>query len=113
MKVSTENAQHYKWGNNCDGWHLLSSPHLSVIQEKMPPGTKEVMHFHERSEQLFYILEGQATFILNQEKLVLEAQEALHIPALTPHQIQNISDSDLHFLVISHPKSHGDRILVE
>lgn len=113
MKVSTQNAQHYKWGNDCDGWHLLSSPHLSVIQEKMPPGTEEVKHYHQYSEQVFYILSGQATFYLDQKVLTLEAQESLHIPPLTPHQIQNSSDRDLHFLVISHPKSHGDRIIVE
>ena len=113
MKVSTKNAPHYKWGGNCDGWHLLSSSHLSVIQEKMPPGTQEVKHFHEYSEQVFYILSGQATFYVDHEKLTLEAQESLHIPALTPHQIQNSSEKDLHFLVISHPKSHGDRIIVE
>lgn len=113
MKVSTKNAQHYKWGENCDGWHLLNSPHLSVIQERMPPGTKEVKHYHEHSEQVFFILTGQATFILDREILTLEAQESLHVPLLTPHQIQNNSKQDLHFLVISHPKAHGDRISLE
>lgn len=113
MKVSTQNAQHYKWGDNCDGWHLLSSPYLSVIQERMPPGTQEVKHYHEHSEQVFYILSGQATFYIDEEELTLEPQDSLHIPARTSHQIQNNSDQDVHFLVISHPKSHGDRIIVE
>jgi mannose-6-phosphate isomerase-like protein (cupin superfamily) len=31
------------------------------------------------------------------------------IPAGTPHQIRNDSDGEVHFLVISHPPSHGDR----
>jgi hypothetical protein len=39
MIKSTENAENYKWGNNCDGWHLLKSDSLSVIQERMPAGT--------------------------------------------------------------------------
>ncbi|MBX2873898.1 MAG: cupin domain-containing protein [Saprospiraceae bacterium] len=113
MKISTKNAQHYKWGSDCEGWHLLNSPQLSVIQEKMPPGTKEVKHYHEQSEQVFFILAGRATFTLDQETFILEPQESLHIPIRTPHQIQNNSKQDLHFLVISHPKAHGDRILLE
>jgi hypothetical protein len=35
MIKSTENSEHYQWGNLCDGWHLLKSDTLSVIQEKM------------------------------------------------------------------------------
>jgi hypothetical protein len=36
--VSLENAEHYNWGGACDGWHLLKSAALSVIQESVPPG---------------------------------------------------------------------------
>ena len=39
MVKSIKNAEHYQWGNACDGWHLLKSETLSVIQEKMPAGT--------------------------------------------------------------------------
>ncbi len=60
--TSTENAEHYTWGNQCDGWHLLRSGSLSVIQERMPPGTSEQMHYHESAQQVFYILSGTATF---------------------------------------------------
>jgi len=112
MKVSTQNAPHYSWGDNCDGWHLLARPHLSVIQEKMPPGTAEIFHYHERSEQLFYILQGQATFLLDEKTVVLNPQESIHILPGIPHRILNNSTHDLHFLVISHPKSHGDRITI-
>jgi hypothetical protein len=23
--VSRENAEHYRWGDDCDGWHLVKS----------------------------------------------------------------------------------------
>jgi mannose-6-phosphate isomerase-like protein (cupin superfamily) len=41
--------------------------------------------------------------------IVLSAGEGMWIPAGTPHQMRNDSDEDVHFLVISHPPSHGDR----
>ena len=35
--VSAGTADHYVWGDGCDGWHLVASDRLSVIQERMPP----------------------------------------------------------------------------
>ncbi|MBU2713548.1 cupin domain-containing protein [Zooshikella harenae] len=54
--VSTENAEHYIWGSLCDGWHLAKSPNLSVIQERVPPNSSKVRHYHQKSEQFFRIL---------------------------------------------------------
>ena len=110
MSTSTQNAEHYQWGNNCDGWHLLRSDSLSVIQERMPAGTAEQYHFHERAQQLFYILKGRATFILDNKEQTVREGESLHIPPLIKHCIKNLETEDLHFLVISEPKSHGDRV---
>ncbi len=42
--VSRVNAQHYRWGDDCDAWHLVKDPQLTVIEELMPPGSAEVRH---------------------------------------------------------------------
>jgi len=34
--VSRDNAEHYRWGDDCDGWHLVKDTQLSVIEEFMP-----------------------------------------------------------------------------
>jgi len=47
MINSIQNTDHYTWGVNCDGWHLLKSDTLSVIQERMPHNTKEQLHYHQ------------------------------------------------------------------
>jgi mannose-6-phosphate isomerase-like protein (cupin superfamily) len=107
--ISKESAEHYTWGAQCDGWHLLKSPDLSVIQERMPPGTAETRHFHHRAQQLFYILAGKAVMRLAGHSIVLTAGEALRIPPGVPHQMRNDSADEVHFLVISQPPSHGDR----
>ncbi|WP_428327669.1 cupin domain-containing protein [Mucilaginibacter sp.] len=110
MITSTQNAEHYNWGNQCDGWHLLRSDSLSVIQECMPPATSENLHYHERSQQVFYILKGTATFEVEGELKTVLAGESIHISAPTRHRILNNGATDLHFLVISEPKAHGDRV---
>lgn len=107
---SVTNAEHYTWGQNCDGWHLHRSDDLSVIQEQMPPGTSEVLHYHNKAQQVFYILSGTATFQLNDEAIVVKTNESIHIPEKTLHCISNHDMVPLSFMVISQPKAHGDRV---
>lgn len=113
MISSTENAEYYTWGDNCDGWHLLKTDNLSVIEESMPVGTQEKMHLHQIAQQLFYILSGEATFIIDDLRAVVKAKQSIHIVANTKHSISNSGDQDLKFLVISAPKAHGDRVELE
>ncbi len=110
MITSIENAKHFMWGDACDGWHLLRSDSLSVIQERMPPGTSEQLHYHERAQQSFYILSGTATFEIEVESKTVSAGQSMHISKNAIHRIINNEHEDLHFLVISEPKSNGDRI---
>jgi hypothetical protein len=39
-------------------------------------------------------------------------QEGAEVPPLTPHQMWNLSDAPMEFLVISQPKSRDDRVFV-
>ena len=110
MVVSIKNAEHYCWGEVCDGWPLLKHADLSVIQERVPAGAGEVRHIHEIARQLFYVLEGEATLIFDDREFTLQKGDALEVPPHTAHLIQNRSQADVHFLVISHPTTRGDRI---
>lgn len=108
-KIGIQNAEHYTWGNNCDGWHLVKNPSLSVIQEKMPPHTEESLHFHHKAQQFFYILKGIASIKIDEEWVEVPAFQGVHILPKQIHQIRNNSNEDLEFLVISEPLAHGDR----
>lgn len=113
MKSSKIDAEHYTWGNSCDGWHLLKSNGLSVIEEKMPPGTEERLHYHNHAQQFFYILEGEATFIVEERYYEIKTNEGFHIKAGLKHKLMNKSMVDLRFILVSEPKAHGDRIDLE
>ena len=110
MTISIENAEHYNWGGNCDGWHLLKRDDMSVIQERVPVGGSEVMHYHERARQFFYILEGEGTMSLEDHEVILQKGQGLEITPLTKHQFKNTSQADVHFIVISVPSTRGDRV---
>jgi mannose-6-phosphate isomerase-like protein (cupin superfamily) len=102
-------AEHYTWGENCDGWHLLKSDAVSVIQEFMPPQTQEARHCHAASRQFFFILSGEATIEVDGTTHSLMGHQGLEIPPGVPHQVMNSSDEGLEFLVISVPPSHQDK----
>lgn len=110
--IDIATAEHYCWGEGCDGWHLLKRDDLSVIQERVPPGAAEQRHFHNCSRQFFYVLQGEAVMAINDTLVTLQAGQGIEVPPKVPHQFRNCSDSDVVFLVISAPKSHGDRVEV-
>jgi mannose-6-phosphate isomerase-like protein (cupin superfamily) len=110
MLISIENAEHYIWSENCDGWHLLRRDDMSVIQERVPAGGVEVMHYHERALQFFYVLEGEGTIAFEDQEVNLQKGQALEIPSHVKHQFKNNSHKDVHFLVISVPSTLGDRV---
>ena len=107
--VSRDNAEHYTWGDACDGYFLLKRPDAHVIEERMPPGTSEQAHWHERSRQLFYVLEGELTMRFDTADVRVAQGSALEIEPGTTHQARNDSTADVRFLVISVPPSRWDR----
>jgi mannose-6-phosphate isomerase-like protein (cupin superfamily) len=112
MTISTENAEHYIWGEICDGWHLLKRDDISIIQERVPMGGMEIRHYHEASRQFFYILEGEGTMTFDDREVTLKKGDGLEIQPFVKHQFKNLSNADVHFLVISIPTTKGDRINV-
>ena len=108
--ISKATAEHYHWGEQCDGWHLLKRSDMSIIHERMPPVTKEVRHYHCQSRQFFLVLNGELTMELEGELHTLSAHQGIEIPPQAKHQAQNLSQHAVEFVVISHPTTRGDRI---
>ena len=107
--ISRNNAEHYTWGDSCDGYFLLKRAEVHVIEERMPPGTSEQAHFHERARQSFYVLEGELTMRFDNGDVRVSRGEALEIEPGMVHQARNDSANDARFLVMSVPPSRGDR----
>ena len=110
MVVSIKNSEHYRWGEICDGWHLLKRDDMSVIQERVPAGGAEVMHHHEQARQFFFILEGEGTMVFEDHEVTLHRHQGIEIAPGRKHRFLNGSPSDVHFLVISVPSTRNDRI---
>jgi mannose-6-phosphate isomerase-like protein (cupin superfamily) len=108
--VNRENAEHYRWGHECDGWHLVKDTELSVIEELMPSGAAEVLHHHERAQQFFFVLVGELLMEADGEMTLVPAGSGIRVLPGTKHLIRNPAATAARFLVISQPPSHKDRI---
>ena len=108
--VSKNNAEHYIWGGNVDSWHLAKSPKLSVIEECIPSAASETKHYHNETEQFFYVLSGTANFEINNKQHKIECNQGIYVPAKALHKIWNSNQQELRILVISTPPSLIDRV---
>jgi len=109
VPVSRENAEHYRWGVDCDAWYLVNEEQISVIEEFMPPGAAEIRHHHQKAQQFFYILSGEVLMEVEGHTTLLPAGSGIRVLPGKRHQIRNPSSVPVRFLVVSHPRSHGDR----
>lgn len=111
--ISRTTAPHYTWGEGCDGWELVRTPGLAVIEESVPPGAGEVRHRHDAARQFFYVLDGRATIETDDGAVALAAGEGFEVAPGTVHRFVNNSHRAVRFLVISAPTSRGDRVDLE
>jgi mannose-6-phosphate isomerase-like protein (cupin superfamily) len=113
-QYSKENClAHYQWGDNCLGWTFVDTDAMSVKQELMPPNTSEQLHYHEHATQFFFVLHGSAIFVVDGEVVFLNPTQGLEIKPGQKHRISNHAETDLEFILYSHPSTKNDRINCE
>ncbi len=84
----------------------------SLAEAGLPPDGATQRHYHRKSEELYFILEGQATMEINGETREVSPGDGILIPAGAWHQIHASKDTPLRFLCCcSPPYSHEDTYL--
>src|SRR5256886_16594007 len=63
----------------------------AVWEAIVPPGGGPPPHVHSREEEGFYILEGEITLQVGDQRLVATAGMFANMPAGTPHSFKNES----------------------
>jgi mannose-6-phosphate isomerase-like protein (cupin superfamily) len=79
----------------------------SLAEARVPAGASTQRHFHRRSEEIYFILEGAGTMELDGEKRPVGPGDAVLIPPGSWHTI--VAAEDLRFLCCcAPPYSHED-----
>lgn len=65
----------------------------------VPPGGGPPPHVHSREEESFYILEGEITFQIGEERVVATAGMFANMPVGTPHSFKNESNQPAKMII--------------
>jgi quercetin dioxygenase-like cupin family protein len=65
----------------------------------VPPGGGPPPHVHSREEEGFYVLEGEITFLVGDQRLVASAGTFANMPVGTLHSFKNETDRPARMLI--------------
>ena len=80
-----------------------SAANQSLAEATLPPGAATEPHRHPRTEEIYYILEGEGLMRLGDESCRVGLGDAIAIPPGTLHQIVNDGAAILKFLCCCAP----------
>ena len=80
--------------------------HTSMFDWTLPPGFSTGLHVHKVQEETFYVLEGECTWQIGEQKLVAKPGAYVFIPPGTPHNIGNASDLPARMIMTVSPPGH-------
>ena len=91
-----------------DVYHFLATGEdtngtYAMWEAIVPPGGGPPPHVHSREEEGFYILEGEITFQIGDERVVATAGMFANMPVGTPHSFKNESNLPAKMLITVAP----------
>src|SRR5208337_4624511 len=83
-------GQDYDWSND----HIfvktaasLTDGRVTVVEDTLKPGFYLPPHYHKEMTEIFYILEGEIEFKLDDETVVATSGMTINVPAKTSHDV--------------------------
>ncbi len=86
----------------------------SLAEARLAPGVSTIAHSHQRTEEIYYILEGEGQMQVAEEQRLVGPGDAIAILPGQLHQITNTGNRLLKFLCCcAPPYEHDDTELAE
>lgn len=82
---------------------LHNSEHVTLSLVTLQPGERLKRHITP-VDAVFYVLEGQATVEIGEERATVAAHHLVDSPARIPHRVLNEGEGTVRFLVIKAPR---------
>jgi mannose-6-phosphate isomerase-like protein (cupin superfamily) len=85
----------------------------SLAEARLPPGASTAPHYHPKTEEIYYILDGRGRMTIDGRTREAKPGDAIAIPPGAVHTIANSGQETLRFLCCCAPGyEHEDTILV-
>ncbi len=86
----------------------------SLAEATVPPGTSTDEHYHVKTEEIYFILEGQGRMRIESENREVRVGDAIAIPPGKKHKLWNTGDTPLRLLCCCAPcYEHMDTVITE
>jgi mannose-6-phosphate isomerase-like protein (cupin superfamily) len=85
-----------------------NSRRLSLAEVTVGPGGGSLEHYHRHTEEVYYLLRGQAQLTVGDETRMVGAGDTIVIPPGGRHKIVNVGEGDLILLAICAPAWHPE-----
>jgi mannose-6-phosphate isomerase-like protein (cupin superfamily) len=82
--------------------------HQSLAEARLPVGAATIPHRHRRTEEIYYILAGQARMTIDRQQRDVAVGDAVAIPPGAVHSIRNTGPETLRFLCCCAPGYEHD-----
>lgn len=84
----------------------------SLAEARLPSGASTTGHHHVKTEEIYYVLEGEGVMQIGEEQSQVRMGDAIAIPPGAFHQITNTGKTVLKFLCCCAPSyEHDDTVL--
>ncbi len=93
---------------------IQGSRNQSLAEATVTPGSKTRLHWHQITEEIYFILKGRGLMTLGEEVFPVEMGDSVLIPPGRSHRIENTGKSPLKVLCACSPAySHEDTELID
>jgi len=75
----------------------------SLAEEMLPPGHAVTPHHHRLLEEIYYIVEGRGTMIIDDERHPVAAGDAIFVPRGSRHSLENTGSVAIRLIVACGP----------
>jgi mannose-6-phosphate isomerase-like protein (cupin superfamily) len=75
----------------------------SMAEAALPPGGRTERHHHKVSEEMYYLVEGEALMEIDGEERAVTVGDAILIPVGSWHQITNTGSGEMRMIVTCAP----------
>jgi mannose-6-phosphate isomerase-like protein (cupin superfamily) len=82
---------------------ISGSEKLSLAVIYVDPGMSSKPHYHKKTEEIYFFLEGSGRVIVGDREFEVRPGSAVHIPVLKQHHVVNNSTAKLKFISADSP----------
>jgi len=95
-------------------WRNSKIKNQSLAEAIVYPGQSTIEHYHNKSEEIYFVESGEGLIQLNNEKFEIQTGDAIAIPPRTKHKLWNTGTSPLKILCCCAPAyEHEDTVLID